>query len=232
MEDFYIKATAPQAGNKPQQQPSTPSTEDGLVVPSALADGVYRIVPSTQQLTEAGRVYVSNGQLQYWAYGTNAVATLDLTNSSFKTLVTTLSYNCSFTVKGSVVTAITVRPSTVERKPSVDVSKVNTGLIGDIPVTFSITSKQSKEAGGVTPGGTTVTVSASLLTWKLDLGQYQLNDNSTPGFATIEGSLLTFDPQAALGSQLVINIKQSGGTMKTLRIEKKTENTYTFAYED
>lgn len=64
----------------------------------------------------------------------------------------------------------------------------------------------------------------------LDIMMPRFSD-STTGFAKIEGNILTFDPDAAVGSQLKIGIKQSGGVLKTLRIEKKSENTYTFLYE-
>ena len=132
-----------------------------------------------------------------------------------------------------MVSAITIRPSTVAKKQSVDLSKLTADFLGDIPVTFAITTKQSKEAGGITPGGTTVTLSATINTLTLNLGgQYQIGQSSTSGFATVSGNTLSFDPDAAVGSSLQLGIKMSSGTICILAITKKTENTYVFSYKE
>ena len=232
LSDFYIDGrsntpSAPQTPETPQQ----PAVE-GLAAPSGFPDGTYRIVPSVQQLTEAGRIFkTKDGKLQYFAAG--AVAEIPMPGDDFGTLVKVLGYNCSFTVNGGKVSAVTIRPSTVERQPAVDVSKLTAAFLGNIPVTFAITTKQSKKAGGVTPGGTTVTISATLNELTVDLGgQYQIGNGSTPGFATINGNKLTLDPKADVGSSLQIGINMSGGIRKILTVTKKTENTFIFSFKE
>ena len=224
LENFYIDAT-----NIPEY---TPQPTDGMVAPAELADGTYRIVPSTQQLTDSGRVFkTSDGQLQYYKAGT--ISTISLPGDDFGTLVKILGYNCSFTISGGIVSAITIRPSTVEKAPSVDVSKLTADFLGEISVTFAITTKQSLEAGGLTPAGTTVTLSGTLNNLTIDLGgQYQISDSSTKNFATITGNTLTFDPEAAIGSSLQLGINLSGGTRRILVITKQTESTYIFSYKE
>ena len=232
LSDFYIDGrsntpSAPQTPETPQQ----PAVE-GIAAPSGFPDGTYRIVPSVQQLTEAGRIFkTKDGKLQYFAAG--AVAEITMPGDDFGTLVKVLGYNCSFTVNGGKVSAVTIRPSTVERQPAVDVSKLTAAFLGNIPVTFAITTKQSKKAGGVTPGGTTVTISATLNELTVDLGgQYQIGNGSTPGFATINGNKLTLDPKADVGSSLQIGINMSGGIRKILTVTKKTENTFIFSFKE
>lgn len=234
LSSYYIDGSnVPSVDNPLQQTPVQPSADD-MAVPSSLTDGTYRIVPSMEQLTEAGRICKSSdGQLNYWATGAASATSGAMPEGDFGKLLTVLSYNCSFTVKNGVVAAVTVRPSTVEKKPAVDISALTADFLGDIPLTFAITTKQSKTAGGVTPGGTTVTMSTTVQTLTLDLGgQFQFSDSSTQGFATLDGNMLTFDSNAAVGSSVRIGIKQSGGTLKTLSILKKSETTYVFSYKD
>lgn len=230
LSNFYIDGTgAPSTPQTPETpQPST----EGIAAPADFPDSTYRIVPSVQQLTEAGRVFkAKDGKLQYFAAG--SVAEVPMPGDDFGTLVKTLSFNCSFTINGGRVSAVTIRPSTVERQPAVDVSKLTADFLGDIPVTFAITTKQSKDAGGVTPGGTTVTISATLNELTIDLGgQYQIGSGSTPGFATINGNKLTLDSKATLGSSLQIGINMSGGVRKILTVTKKTENTFVFSFKE
>lgn len=225
LENFYISAE-----NIPEYIPPQPA--EGIIVPSGLTDGAYRIVPSVQQLTETGRIFkAADGQLQYLKAG--SIATIATPNDDFGTFITALGYNCSFTVSVGKVSAVTLRPSTVERKPSMDLSALTAEFLADIPVTFAIVTKQSKEAGGVTPGGTTVTISATLESLSLDLGsQFQLSDGSSQSFVQIDGNKLTFSKEAAVGSSARIGIKLSGGVRKTLVIIKNTENTYIFSYKD
>lgn len=232
LESFYIDTTnIPET--EPEQTPQQPSSE-GLSVPSQFTDGTYRIVPSMEQLTEAGRICkASDGQIHYWATGATAKTSTAMPSGDFGTLLGALSYNCSFTVKNGVVSAITIRPSTVTRKPSVDISNLTAEFLDGIPVTFAITTKQSKEAGGVTPGGTTVTISSSLQTLTLDLGgQYQVGSGSTEGFASVTGNTVTFDPEAAVGSSLQLGIKVSSGSLRVLAITKKSATTYVFSYKE
>lgn len=225
LENFYIDTA-----DIPEYTPPQPTGK--FVAPAELADGTYRIVPSAQQLTEDGRILkTEGGQLQFWKAG--AVISIPLPDNSFGSLIKLLSYNCSFTINGGVISAVTIRPSTVEKMPNVDLSKLTADFLGDIPITFAVTTKQSKEAGGLTPTGTSVTISATLTDLTIDFGgQYQVNSSSTAGFAAISGNTLTFNPDAALGSSLQIGINVTGGTRRILTITKKTDSTYVFSYKE
>ena len=95
----------------------------------------------------------------------------------------------------------------------------------------SITTKQSKEAGGVTPGGATLTLSASITRLTVNLGGgAQLSQDSTAGFAQLDGNDLVLDANAAVGATAKIGIKQSDGT-KALLITKKTADTIVIVYQ-
>lgn len=228
LSNFYIDAAAiPQQPEVPQ----TPAT--GLIAPEGLADGDYRIVPSMQQMTEAGRIYYKDQEYTYWSAGANNYTTSAMPEGDFGKLVSALSFNCSFTIQNRVVTSIVIRPSTVERKPSVDISALDASFLEDIPLTFAITTKQSKETGGVTPGGTAVTLSATIQTMRLDLGgQSKLDSSGDPLLGSLDGSVLKINPEAPIGSSLRIGIKQAGGDLRTLTIVKKTAGTLVFSYKD
>ncbi len=223
---------------KPETEPEIPTEElspvpdgDQIRVPSQWTDGTYRMVPSDKQLTEAGRTYYHDSKASYWATGASSASTDSLPEGKFKTLLSCLGYNCSFTVKNGEVCEIVFRMSTVEKKPASDVSKLDQQFLGDIKLSFSLTSKQSKEAGGVTPGGTSLTLSSTITKLFLHLGQgAQVKDDSTEGFVILDGNALTFSSDAPIGATAKIGIKQSGGT-KALLITKKTKDTITIKYQ-
>ena len=234
LSSFYIADTGtdvPQ-GSQPTTPEQTPT--DGIAVPGTLTDGTYRMVPSAEQLTEAGRILrSSDGQLTCWAYGAASGTAMDAPGGEFGTLLSALGHNCAFTVTDGAITGITLRPSTVARKPATDASALTADLLGSIPLTFAITTKQSKTAGGVTPGGTSVTVSASLTALQLELGgQPQLSQESTEGFASLDGTVLTLRKDAAVGAAAMIGIKQADGSRRTLHIAKKTAETLVITYRD
>ena len=218
--------------SQPQQPSQTaPETPATIEIPNVLTDGSYRLVPSEGQLTEQGRVLCADGQLQYWAYGASQAQTMTLTADGFSKLVNGLGFNCGFTVQDGQLSSVVLRPSTVSRKNATDVSVLTAQLLGDTPVTFAINTKQSKQAGAVTPKGTTVTVSATLTQIKLDLGgQAQLSKEGAEGFAAYENGILTLDPNAQVGAYAQLGIRMTEGT-GSLRIVKKTADTLVFAYQ-
>jgi len=212
------------------QTPTMPST-GSMTVPAELADGTYRIVPSEKQITEAGHIYCADSGISYWSANATAAATMACPNTDFGKLLTCLGYNCSFTVKNGSVTEIVFRLSTVEKKTATDVSALNMEMIEGIKLSFSITTKQSKEAGGVTPGGTSLTLPSDITRLSLNLGgQSQLSQDSTTGFAQLDGNELVLSADAAVGAIAKIGIKQSAGT-KTLVITKKTADTIVIIYQ-
>lgn len=227
LNSFYIENTSVQ---KPAQTPDTPIT-GSMTVPAELADGTYRIVPSAQQITEPGRIYCTNSSVSYWSANATSAATMAHPKSSFGKLLSCLGYNCSFTVKNGSVTEITLRMSTVEKKPSTDISALDGAMLGNIKLSFSITTKQSKEAGSVTPNGTSLTLSSAVTQLFVDLGgQAQLSSDSTNNFVKPDGNKLVLSPDAPVGATAKIGIKQSGDT-KALVITKKTADTVVLMYQ-
>ncbi|MBQ3251643.1 MAG: hypothetical protein IJB02_00155 [Oscillospiraceae bacterium] len=215
---------------KPTEEP-TPPGNGRMTVPDALEDGTYRIVPSEKQMTEAGRIYCNDSNISYWSANATAAETMEYPDSNFGKLLSALGYNCGFTVKNGIVTEITLRLSTVEKRPATDVSALDDAMLAGIKISFSITSKQSKEAGGVTPGGTSLTLSAQVTQLSLNLGgQTQLSKDSASGFAKLDGNSLMLSTDAPVGATAKIGIKQSAGT-KALLITKKTADTVVIMYQ-
>lgn len=215
----------------PDVLPQQPAQAQKVELPRELTDGTYRVVPSAAQLTEAGRFLATDGKLHYWAYGQRAAKELPLQADGFSLLVNSLGINCSVTVEKGRVKEVILRPSTVSQKASTDVSALTAQLLDDAAVTFSVNTKQSKTAGGVTPGGTIVTVSASVTRLRLDLGgQAQLSSDGTAGMATLEKGYLTLNPDTKPGDYVQLGIRQEDGTA-SLRIIRKTADTWVFAYQ-
>ncbi|MBR3836978.1 MAG: hypothetical protein IKJ74_02420 [Clostridia bacterium] len=232
LSSFYLDESQVEAAPSAPATPSAPtsSPDGGMAVPAELADGVYRMVPSEKQLTEAGRILCKDDGISFWATGADAAATVARPQTPFGRLVSALGFNSSFTVQNGVVTEVTLRLSTVEKKPKVDISALTADLLGGIKLSFAITAKQSKEAGAVTPTGTSLTLSATVTELGIHLGgQAQLSADSTQGFITLEGSRLILSSSAAVGATAKIGIKQSGGT-KALILTKKTAETVEIQY--
>lgn len=224
---FYLKDSTP--SEKPQQ---TPTSGNGkLAAPAELADGTYRIVPSEKQMTEGGRIYCGDSGFSYWSTNGTCAVSMAYPATDFGQMLSALGYNCSFTIQNGIVTDITLRMSSVAQKPATNASALKASMLSGVDLTFSITTKQSKEAGGVTPGGTSLTLSATITQFTLDLGgSAQLSQDSTPGFVQLNGNALLLDANAPVGATAKIGVKQSDSTIALL-ITKKTADTIMIAYQ-
>jgi len=226
LENFYLNGPS-----LPEKAPDTNETPDHSSSDALLGDGTYRIIPSEQQLTEAGRVLYNKSELSFWSFGSQEVKTAPIPQNDMGKIIAALGYNCSFTVQSGKITHITLRPSTVEKKPNSNVSALSKSLLGDIALSFSVTTKQSKEAGGVSISGSSLTLSSTIASLSLDVsGQIQLSEDSTADFVTLENKVLKFSPNAAVGATAKIGIKASGGKI-SLAITKKTDDTLVIAYQ-
>ena len=226
---FYIEEkTTVTKVEKPVQ---TPVVTGNMEAPAELTDGTYRIVPSQKQMTEGGRVFCDDAEIYYWPVNGASAATMAYPSTDFGTLLSALGYNCSFTIKNGKVTEIVFRMSSVAQRLNTNASTLTAAMLGNVKLSFSITTKQSKEAGGVTPGGATLTLSASITHLTVNLGGgAQLSQDSTAGFAQLDGNDLVLDANAAVGATAKIGIKQSDGT-KALLITKKTADTIVIVYQ-
>jgi len=226
LSSFYLQPDNGEPEHKPAQ-----TDKKGMAVPEELADGTYRIVPSEKQLTEAGRIYLAEEGVQYWSANETAPAEMEYPQTAFGKLLTCLGYNCSFSVKNGAVSQIVLRMSTVEKRPSTDASALDAQMLDGITLSFSITTKQSREAGGVTPTGTTLILPIALTQLSLDLGgQTQVGKDATAGFVQLDGNTLVLLPKAGVGATAKIGIKQAGGT-KALVVTKKTADTVELMYQ-
>ena len=229
LSSFYLDRKAD--AQKPAQPPADLST-GGMNVPTVLADGTYRIVPSEKQITEAGRICCTDSGISYWSANSAAPASMAYPQTDFGKLLSALGYNCSFTVENGAVSEIVFRLSTVEKKPATDVSALHKTMLDGIKLSFSITTKQSAEAGSVTPVCTSLTLSSDITRLSLTLGgPAQISRDSTPGFAQLEGSSLMLSADAAVGAAAKISIAQAANT-RVLVITKKTANTVVITYQE
>lgn len=205
--------------------------------PSVLADGTYRLVPSVNQLTEAGRVHFSSTkELTYWSTGASSSAKITLDSSGnekrFVKLITSLGFSCSFVVKDGKVSDVILRPSTVAQKPITDNSSMTYADYGKIKLSLEIATKQSKLAGGITPGGTTVILSSSIPSIALNLDGVMVADKgNTAGFVTMSSGVATFDTDAAVNATAKIGVKTADG-YRTFTFTKTSADKITVVYND
>lgn len=205
--------------------------------PSVLADGTYRLVPSVSQLTEEGRVHFSSTkELTYWSTGAAASAKITLDSNGnekrFVKLITSLGFSCSFTVKDGKVSEVILRPSTVAQKPITDNSAMKFADYGNIKLSLEIATKQSKLAGGVTPGNTTVIISSTVPSIALNLDGVMVADKgNTAGFVTMSSGKATFDADAAVNATAKIGVKTADG-YRTFTFTKTSADKITVVYKD
>lgn len=225
LESFYLDDTA---SGTPDKEPATDE--------SILADGTYRIVPSLEYLNDVGRAYVDKeGTLHYRGIGDLTVKTIPLSSlgasGNLSAICRALHYNCSFTVVSDTVTAITLRPPTSAQYQRADVTALTAELLSDVDVTVAVTTKQSKEAGNITPSGAALLLSSTLSSFSLDLdGQAELYGNSTPGFVTLDGRMATVNSNVAVGSQARVIVKLSGGKYRMMTFVLTDGDTLTLTY--
>lgn len=234
IENFYLDPDDYEVDNTPVVKPDENESKE-MKVPSALADGTYRMVPSLDQLTAAGRVFFdTTNALTYWNEGAASSASVTLsttTDKNFIKLLNALSYNCSFTVSGGLVTEIIVRPSTVTRKPVTDISILTPDDLKDIKLTVAANTKQSMTAGGVSPAGTTIIVSGGLTSFDIDLNGTIVADKSNPaGFVTVSGNKVTIDSSVATDTTAKLGVKLSDGTYRTFVFTKRSSGSVGISY--
>lgn len=227
LSSFYLDGAEKKTEKPSVTLPETTEKADG-----ALPDGTYRLLPSLQQLTEAGRIFVKDSQMHYFARGSSVAVTAPLPQGAVGDLIRILGYNCSFTLKDGRVTEIVLRLSTVEKKPETDLTGLDLAGLGDPKLSFSVTTKQSKEAGGVTPTGTRMILPTSVRALEAELGgPVKPSEDSTKGFVKLENGVLTLSPAAKVGAVATLGIKTSAGK-RTLVITKKTAQTVVITYQE
>ncbi|MBQ7624333.1 MAG: hypothetical protein IJS65_03540 [Clostridia bacterium] len=256
LEDFYLEkpSAAPETQKSGAAAASAPVSPSGaypsvsspavsppgasapaLTSAAALPDGVYRLVASEEHLTEAGKVFLDkSGELKFYSGVSSSVSSLPLSSlngTNAADIVGSLGVNCSFTLSSGRVTEVTLRPFMTERKPVSDLSSLSAETLKDTRVTFAVNVKQSKQAGSVTPAGSSVLLSPTLTSFYVDLsGTPELRDGGTAGYLTLENGHLTVDTSKSAGSSGKIIVKLSGGKYRLLTITAEKDGSTKLAY--
>ena len=233
LESFYINA---------EGMESKPAVSNKVKIPSELTDGEYNItgVVTERELTSKGKVlYVSaTGKFLYWAYGASEQAYVMLDakekDKEFVTLLTSLGMGSSFTVKNGKITSIVLRPSSSKSSLDKDASALTAETFEDIDLTVAANTKKNSSGGAESVDGSTITMSSSVLTYKINLdGEIVFDTTNTPDFIALDGDLLTINDKAKVGSvaKLGVCVDEEKDTYRTFTITKGRNNKTTIIYK-
>ena len=228
-EDTRVNAAATPAPARatPVPRMETASREQ---TPGALTDGEYRLVPSMDQMTEAGRIYKSSsGACAAWAYG--AEGSVNITMDQGRTDVMKGLYaGCSLTWANGRVTDITLRPAAGTQKNSA--AGLTAETLENLRVTLAVVLRQSRQEGKATPDGATMILSARLARFAVELGGVPVPDSAnTARFLTLQGSQVTLNPRLEAGATAKIGVQNEDGTWRTLTFTKRDQRTVAVQYE-
>lgn len=137
----------------------------------------------------------------------------------------------SFTISDGKVTAVVLRPSVVTGYPNKDASFDGTTL------TIAANPERSSNGGAVTVNGATITMSATVTEFLLDLTNttsnttsLQLDTSNTLDFLTLDGNKVTLDKTAKVGSVAKVGVQVSDGVYRTFTFTRERNNKFTIAY--
>lgn len=214
-----------------EQVPAPKATETAgeTAVPAALADGPYRLVPSAKQVTGSGRVAFADGVLTYWDEQKGCIGHIQIASAGaeqgFHRLLRALGSSCSFTVESGQISAVVLRPSTNARKPVTDASALTADDLSGVELILSVTTRQSAEAGSVSPDGSRIILSDTLTSFKLDLGgAAEISTQHPAGFVAYRDDQLMIDRSAPAGAEAVIRIITNKGAARTLTLTKSSNS--------
>ncbi len=225
---FCLAEPAPAA---PAPGPAEPAAaETSVRAPGGLTDGEYRLVPSMEQLTAAGRIYRTEaGAASAWAHGSAGASVLPA-EPDFERLMKGLFPGCSVTVREGLVTGITLRPQAGGQN-SGSALGLPADLTDRLQVTVSAVRRQSAQEGRATADGSTLLITARLARFTVDLGgDLTLDPESTAHFLSLDGRCVTLNPKAAQGATARIGVRSPDGTWRTLTFTKRDQRTVLVTY--
>ena len=231
LRDFYLEEPTRKKNVSEEKQTATrQESATGVAVPDGLADGEYRLVPSMEQLTAEGRVFkTADGAASAWAYGSSSAKTLT-NEEAFVNLMKTLFVGCSFTVRQGRVVGITLRPQSSGGRGA-SATGLSAELLDALDVTVGATLRQNAREGKKTDDGATLTVSARLTKFSVDLGVAPTSDRTnSEGFLTLNGSRATLNPRAQEGARAKIGVDNPDGSWRTLTFVKRDRRIIEIVY--
>ena len=211
-----------------------------ICVPSVLTPGTYRILDPTtgaRYLTREGRLYfdsASNTLFYYPIGGAKAETALDAnTFADFIAYIGNLGYNSSFTVSSGIATNAVIRFSSNALKlENNTVALTKDSFSGRLTLHANNTAN-SNAAGGIAVSGSSVTLSASVTSFdvNLDGGQPVVGETSTAGFITLNGAALTVNTDVPVGSTAIVGVPNGNGSYRTLTFVMRANDTYEATYK-
>ena len=183
-----------------------------------------------EQLTAEGRVFkTADGAASAWAYGSSSAKTLT-NEEAFVNLMKTLFVGCSFTVRQGRVVGITLRPQSSGGRGA-SATGLSAELLDALDVTVGATLRQNAREGKKTDDGATLTVSARLTKFSVDLGAAPTSDRTnSEGFLTLNGSRATLNPRAQEGACAKIGVDNPDGSWRTLTFVKRDRRIIEIVY--
>ncbi len=209
-------------------------------VTSVLTNGTYRILDSSTgstYLTREGRVYFdsSTNTLYYYAVGASAKASvvLDATeDADFIAYLENLGPNSSFRVYNGKLKDATIRFSSNANKPDTNTVVLTAESFEGLTLTLHANNTDnSLAAGGVAGDGSTVTMSDTVTSFTVNMdGDVVMGHTNHTGFVTLDGTTVTLNPNAPVGSKAIIGTANSDGTYRTMTFENRADGTYKITY--
>ncbi|MBQ9428761.1 MAG: hypothetical protein IJU41_04365 [Clostridia bacterium] len=230
--DFYLEKPAkielPVSESAPASEAALPA--ENIQSVKTQPDGTYRTVASEEYLGDAYRMFLSSdGILHYRVTAAGETQSLPLTAlGAAAKVIRTLPMNTSVTLSSGKVTEVTLRPAAKQRG---DASALTKELLDGAALRVSVTVKQSKADGGVTPNDAVLVLSGSISEFDLDLGgTIEVRDGGTPDFLTLTGSTITLRGDAAPESFASVIVKLSDGSCRMMRIQKTADHNLRLTY--
>ncbi len=219
----------------PQRHASFAQQSDAgrLQVPSALADGEYRIMPTVELVTEPGKVYRSaSGAASGWSYDAPNTVNLD-GGKEFEDFMAALYPGCSFTVASGRVTEVVLRLVGSNQRATGSALRLSPELLGDARLNLEIVMRRSKRSGNITPPGARALVSTRTTRMRILVeGALQLRAEDGDQFVQLTGAELTLNRRAAVGSRATLIVQGRDGTTRALTFVKRDMRVIVIEYAE
>jgi len=215
-------------GRSAETRTAAPAAADGqpVTAPSPLTDGDYRLVPSMEQVTKAGRLCRTRGSAVAWPHGADGALRLSV-EDGFNALLEALPTGSSLTVRGRAVAGLTLRPQPSGGRSGAAVTALPENVLSAVPLTVEVNLAQSRTAGKATESGATLTLSSRVTRFDLSAADGRGNKAALRALGgdlgTLTGARVTLDPNAPDGAEMKIGIGGNDSVRRYLSIVRKGE---------
>lgn len=229
IEDFYLSKDSAGSDEKEKEETKETKSESGSsgITAENLSDGTYRLTPALDKVTGEGRAFYSDGELSVFKGGQAAPVKV---SGNFKKLLEILNPGSAITVTSSQVSGIILRPSSIEKKPMYNLSKLSSLDLSGIAFTLTVNLKQSAEGGGVTLDGASLVLPSNMKNCRLVLPGEILSGHSNSDLVTLSGNDMTFNTSVSAGSFSKFGFKAPDGQIHTLNFVLNDNATITVTY--